>query len=72
MQQQPHQGEKRRESVKEESNFDPHEEFQIKKDLPGMKIIEDEKLQWMKEPPKPLFKNDEVLFSFQSFYSISF
>eukprot|EP00794_Sanderia_malayensis_P020498 gene20498-22515_t len=43
---------------KTEAVFNPYAEFDIKGDLPGMKIIEDEKLQWMKEPPKPLFKTD--------------
>ncbi len=44
----------------EDSQFDPYEEFEIKKDLPGMEKIEDEKLQWMKDPPKPLLKSAKV------------
>ena len=35
----------------------PLEEF---KDVPGMNIIEDDKLQWMKEAPTPVWKDEKV------------
>ncbi|XP_065056434.1 RNA polymerase II-associated protein 1-like isoform X1 [Rhopilema esculentum] len=34
------------------SDFDPHKEFDIDKHIPNMNVIEDEKLQWIKNAPK--------------------
>ena len=40
--------------------FDPHREFKIDKQLPGMGLIEEEKFQWMKEAPKLTWKGIKV------------
>lgn len=47
-------------AVEEERSFDPHREFKIDKQMPGMGLIEEEKFQWMKESPKPTWKGIKV------------
>ena len=42
------------------SSFCPYDEFNIDKDMPGMSVVEDEKLEWMKDTAKHLCKEDQV------------
>ena len=42
------------------SDLDPHKEFDIDKHIPNMNVIEDEKLQWIKDAPKIVQKEGGV------------
>ena len=60
-------------SIDKDVSFDPHREFKIDKQLPGMGLIEEEKFQWMKEAPTPTWKGIKVskIMSFLHCYIIS-
>ena len=41
-------------------SFDPYCEFEIDKDLPGMDVVEEEKLEWMKHAVTTVQKDDKA------------
>ena len=41
----------------DDTALDPYQEFDIPKDVIHMDVVEEEKLAWMKEPPKPVWKD---------------
>ena len=44
----------------ESAGFNPYVEFSINKDLPGMDVVEAEKLEWMKDPMQYSSKQHKV------------
>ena len=49
------------------ASFNPYIEFDINRDLPGMDVIEHEKLEWMKDVTKPSYKKNKVDFKFYKY-----